>query len=721
MMCKSNRFVSGHKMTTATTSDKERGSSGFRSQAVSSPKTTTTTLSTTTINTSNATLNNRQPTTTRTSGRKQLKVSRRKTYLFYLRQLIGLVLILKSFVYIFNLSNVVYGTCELYDCTFLATNVTNLLDPRSAGACDNFYDYACGRVLLVTDPSMTDASRLKPKNYTVLLENMLAENVTADDNEVTRKMKQMYHLCLRGNSKEDFQYYLSHVMNIRRWPLQDDDDRDQPDWETLAGNVAQLRVETLFGLELNRAMIILAPLEPTKLLTEERLLRNVTFGVTDSGTKVEIDKVVVLGLLLTSALERVNNMTDYRKLITEHPNIQFDKYFKSFFGNFKVDLSQIPIAMPSNYLAFLEAMIGKQIVSKLTIKNYIIAKLIIAYTEHIHSCITILDRWAVLGVNIVSAQRMGDRNVQRSFHRFAKSVQVFMVNKLKRLKSTDAKVRRWAVNQVKKIKFLVGWPKVFKDGHFVSQLAAFRNCSFEHDQGFYVVLLCFQRQTLLARISGRSRRFPSLMEQVSINVYNAFYTDSLVGVPLPVMAAPFFDPNYPPVANYAGAGYVLAHEISHSLDIVRITSPFEGFPPEHALQYTHRASCFIQHYNNYSATSPRVTFNDPSLTLNENLADVIGTRAVFEMHQQSLVKWADREGALVRPPGLPLNFTLNQVFFLRLAQLNCAPKKFLPGDPHAPFFVRISGMLKGMAEFADAFACPPGSAMSSTHQCLLYS
>lgn len=75
-------------------------------------------------------------------------------------------------------------------------------------------------------------------------------------------------------------------------------------------------------------------------------------------------------------------------------------------------------------------------------------------------------------------------------------------------------------------------------------------------------------------------------------------------------------------------------------------------------------------------------------------------------------------------PGL--DYTHNQLFFIGFAQVWCssntpeALKLQIRSDPHTPSEFRVRGTLSNSHEFAEAFGCPPGSAMNPTTKCTIW-
>lgn len=100
------------------------------------------------------------------------------------------------------------------------------------------------------------------------------------------------------------------------------------------------------------------------------------------------------------------------------------------------------------------------------------------------------------------------------------------------------------------------------DDSFASNLPGLRECSLDGKDAlsFLDGLSCHRRQVMKARIAN-DINFIDVMSMMSIAVYNAFYKPDSVTIFEP----PLFSADYPPVLNYAGGGFVIAHEMGHSI------------------------------------------------------------------------------------------------------------------------------------------------------------
>jgi putative endopeptidase len=188
-------------------------------------------------------------------------------------------------------------------------------------------------------------------------------------------------------------------------------------------------------------------------------------------------------------------------------------------------------------------------------------------------------------------------------------------------------------------------------------------------------------------------------------VVNAFYRPTFNDINLPagILHAPHFDFQRSRVANFAGIGRTIGHELTHGFDDQG--RHFDGsgtlrewWSPTVATEFVSRAKCLGDQFGKFEAVPGQ--FIDPALTMGENLADLGGVRLAYEAFMLD-GRSPDFEG-----------FDDRQQFFIGTAQTRCtntAPdlqSKLLKTDPHSPDKARVNLIVAQMPEFAEAFSCP---------------
>ncbi len=181
---------------------------------------------------------------------------------------------------------------------------------------------------------------------------------------------------------------------------------------------------------------------------------------------------------------------------------------------------------------------------------------------------------------------------------------------------------------------------------------------------------------------------------------NAFYNpaEHAIEVPPAMFLPPFFDISADDALNFASVGYVISHEIFHSL----------------ATQLGQSANPTVKvEIDSFKARNSELGAVDGwktngARTYNEDIADLGGIRVAYNAWKTSIAK--DRKAQTQMIDG----FTPDQRFFLGFGQIWRAKWTNMTtgnGNVHAAYFARINGMVMQMPEFAAAFGCKVGDRM----------
>jgi putative endopeptidase len=206
----------------------------------------------------------------------------------------------------------------------------------------------------------------------------------------------------------------------------------------------------------------------------------------------------------------------------------------------------------------------------------------------------------------------------------------------------------------------------------------------------------------------------------SPDITNAFYTDARndITIPVGILTNPFFGEARAAAFNVAALGSVVGHELTHAFDSRGRHFDGQGalvdwWSEDTAAEFEHRAQCLVDQFNGYEAL-PGLNV-DGTATLDENIADLGGLIVSFA---------AFRAQSAHHTANSP--FTSAQQFFLAYAQMWCSTTsdgitaRQIATDPHAPAEFRVNGSLRNLPEFAEAFACSPGSALAPVDRCQLW-
>jgi predicted metalloendopeptidase len=208
--------------------------------------------------------------------------------------------------------------------------------------------------------------------------------------------------------------------------------------------------------------------------------------------------------------------------------------------------------------------------------------------------------------------------------------------------------------------------------------------------------------------------------QMSVSAVNAYYDAQLNQVALPAggLQPPFYSIHATIAVNMGASGATVGHELTHGFDDQGSQFDAKGnlaswWEPETRRRFEASTQCVVDQYAAYEAL-PGVKING-ALTVGENIADIGGLKLAYRAYR------ALRNSA--EPHLLADGFDEDQQFFLSWGQSQCthwreaAARADLKSNTHSPQKFRTNGAVTNMPEFASAFSCPAGKALSPTHRC----
>lgn len=204
---------------------------------------------------------------------------------------------------------------------------------------------------------------------------------------------------------------------------------------------------------------------------------------------------------------------------------------------------------------------------------------------------------------------------------------------------------------------------------------------------------------------------------------NAYYNPSWNEIVFPagILQPPFFSAAFPTSMNYGAMGMVMGHEISHGFDdegrkFAADGSLKEWWSADIVKNFEERAQCLVDQYGKYEV-SPGMTLNG-SLTLGENIADNGGIKLAMTAFEAWKARGNVEEGLA--------GFTPEQLFFVSYAQSWCSiatpevQALRARTDPHSPPKARVNIPLANLPDFGEAFSCADGSAMKPAETCSVW-
>jgi putative endopeptidase len=229
----------------------------------------------------------------------------------------------------------------------------------------------------------------------------------------------------------------------------------------------------------------------------------------------------------------------------------------------------------------------------------------------------------------------------------------------------------------------------------------------------------FEHRRQLAKIGQPVDRAEWLMSPPTVNAYYNPLMNEIV-FPAGILQPPFFDRALDEAVNYGAIGAVIGHEMTHGFDDQGRQFDKDGnladwWTDTDGAEFTKRATCIKEQYDGYVAVDDMKL--NGALTLGENVADNGGLR---------IAHMALAEVLGGKSPGPIDGFTPEQRFFLGWGQIWCEnvrPEQArleVTTDPHSPGHWRVNGVVSNMPEFAKAFSCKAGQPMVKTNQCRVW-
>lgn len=194
---------------------------------------------------------------------------------------------------------------------------------------------------------------------------------------------------------------------------------------------------------------------------------------------------------------------------------------------------------------------------------------------------------------------------------------------------------------------------------------------------------------------------------------NAYYqpTYNEIVFPAAILQPPFFDPAADDAWNYGAIGAVIGHEFSHGFDDQGRKFDGEGrlrdwWTPADTDRYNQRARRLVEQYNGFRPL-PNFSVNG-ELTLGENLADLAGLVMAYRAWQKSL---HGREAPVIDGYSGAQRFFYGYAVSFRGKDRPESLQAQLLSDPHSPDEYRITGTLRNMPAFYEAFGVTAGDRM----------
>lgn len=207
----------------------------------------------------------------------------------------------------------------------------------------------------------------------------------------------------------------------------------------------------------------------------------------------------------------------------------------------------------------------------------------------------------------------------------------------------------------------------------------------------------------------------------SVNQVNAFFATPLnvMIIPAPILNSVFFNYKFPAFMNYGSIGRVIGHELQHGFGeagrqvLLKNNEQVDWWTNATVEAFNKTKKCAIDEYEQIPFTYKL----NGTLTLEENLADLVGIDVAYEAYG----RWLEKYGEEKSLPGIPL--TPKQIFWIQTGTFLCFRKldddatDMNAEDVHAIPLFRVTAGARNSKYFAKDFNCPEGSFMNPKQKC----
>ncbi len=344
------------------------------------------------------------------------------------------------------------------------------------------------------------------------------------------------------------------------------------------------------------------------------------------------------------------------------------------------------------------------------------------YSKTLHGVPQQKPRWkrCVALVDGQLGEALGQEFVNRAFSPELKEKTLKMTRQVEQAMQADIAALTWmsaptkarALEKLHTVVNKIGYPDKWRD--YSSYAIARDDFAGNVERGNQ-----FEKQRQFGKIGQPLDRGEWGMTPPTVNAYyNAQMND--INFPAGVLQPPLYDAKMDDAPNYGNTGATIGHELTHGFDDEGRQYDAKGnlkdwWGKKDAKAFTERAQCIVKQYGQYTIVD-NIKINS-KLTLGEDVADLGGLILGWMAWQTQIAGMAPepRDG-----------LTPEQRFFVGNAQWACEndrPEnqrvKALT-DPHSPGKFRVNGLVVNMPEFAKAFSCKTGQPMVSAHACRVW-
>ncbi|XP_044753111.1 neprilysin-1 isoform X2 [Coccinella septempunctata] len=635
--------------------------------------------------------------------------------------------------------------------------------------------------LIPEDRSSISTFEVMADQLQLILKEVLEKPMNLEDNDATRKAKLFYNSCMdiyqiRKTGDTPLRKVLESLggwpVTTKNWTAPKNgievllgkirgvynegiliEQWVGPDDKNSSANIIQI---DQMQLALPSRDYYLKPISKGDLDAYHTYMTNiaVVLGANQSTAADELKDVLNLEIALANAsipeADRHDTSEIYRKLLVGElqqlvPQIDWLKYFNSFLG-ITIDEKEPIVVYGLSYFAELGSILEKT--NSRIIHNYILWRFVMSISSHmigdyqkervefrkiLQGVLSERHRWSqcVEWTNKKLGLAVGALFVKDNFNQESKETALVMIHTIREAFNEllsdndwmDDETRAVAKEKANAMNERIGYPTIITDRIKLIEEYITLNISKHNFMQNIFNVLKFDADQNLSKL-----RQPVDKDKWSTEpaVVNAFYNPNKNDIVFPagILQPLFYSQHFPKSLNYGGIGVVIGHEITHGFDdkgrqFDKDGNMMQWWNNATIKAFRERTQCIIDQYSRYKIDEVGM-YIDGRMTQGENIADNGGLKQSFRAYQ----KWVEQHGEEPYLPGM--NLTHNQLFFLNYAQIWCGSMR--PEDAltkirssvHSPGPIRVLGPLSNSKDFAEAYNCPPGSAMNPINKCSVW-
>lgn len=660
--------------------------------------------------------------------------------------------------------------CNTAEC-FTASDYIGEGLNGSADPCDNFYNFACGRIVSSTpapgEVLWNEFQDLRQKLNQQLFMALQQNSANAQSNTKSAQLIDQLLTACANNFRRGTLIMNSMTEILQEsggWVPVQNDNSVKTDWKEMSymlrsdGIYPQtyLPVSVIYNFYDNNtnAITIGAPgvFAPRSILLRgiddpemQKYKGNIMQLAREMGaqnltyTEQEVTKLIELEIKLANIQTpaSIYEKTTIKELRTKYPEICWKTYVANMLNTSVLNEKPIRdddavMVYKTDYLDQVMNIIRST--PQTTLTSYVqyraIVELLDTVGVNIYSginrspemmCIQLVQQSLPIAVSALYAKTFMSLEIKQKLSELVEDVIAGFIEGVSSNQRIDEPTKSEVVEKIKEMKRLVAYNDELLDDDKVDDY--YKSVTYhENYLDFYLNITKFTLNETFRKL----REVPNKNDWTTTFIVevNAYFQpwENAIKILAGIVADPFYDPKRPNYMNFASIGAVIGHEINHGVSGLGLNYDKDGLlntiaSPEAIAILNEAALCIKQQYaqlNNNEETA--------QLTNNEDQADAVGVIAAYRAYQI----WVQKNGPEDVLPNYT-RFTTNQLYWISFGRLWCARESeqyitsIAPYQDHSRYMYRVLGPLMNSEEFSTDFSCPSGSYMNPVKKCKIWS